>query len=225
MFPFLGYFQLIKAVDIFVFYDDVHFIKKGFINRNALLINGERRSFTIPCSKVSQNRLINRTELNFTEKDKLKFLRSIQLAYAKAPQFKEFYSLLDQFILSDDSKTISDFASQSIIFICKYLKVETKLLFSSDHFSDSRGMEKSTRLMKISKDLEATHYVNAIGGKELYDKDVFSNCNLILQFLEPKNIIYNQFKNEFIPWLSIIDVLMFNTVEESQYLLEKYNLV
>lgn len=84
-FPYLGYFQMFNAVDKFVLLDDVNFIMRGYINRNSILLNGKAHKFSIPLEKPSQNKLINETKLNFSLKDKENFLKTIQLAYKKAP--------------------------------------------------------------------------------------------------------------------------------------------
>lgn len=224
-FPYIGYFQLINSVDKFVFYDDVNFIKKGWIHRNNLLINNESFLFTIPCKAVSQNKLINQILLNFDNKEKLKFLRRVQLAYKNAKYFDTFYYKLESFILNDNSTTISELAGESIIFISDYLKIKTSFLYSSKNFSETINSDRQQRLINISKAEKTTTYINAIGGKELYSKIDFNKNGIDLKFLKTGSVAYKQFANEFIPNLSIIDVLMFNSKEEVKTYLNQYTLV
>ena len=97
-FPYLGYFQMFNAVDKFVLLDDVNFIMRGYINRNSILVNQKAHLFSIPLEKPSQNKLINETKLNFQEKDKENFLKTITLAYKKAPYYNDFYPVLEDII-------------------------------------------------------------------------------------------------------------------------------
>ncbi len=225
VFPYIGYFQLIKAVDKFVFYDDVHFIKKGWIHRNNILINGEANLFTIPCKKISQNKLINEVALNFDKKEKEKFLKKIAFAYKKAPYFSQFYPLLENFINKDTSYTISELASNSILFICEYLGINRDFCKSSIKHSESKGLEKQERLITICKKENANTYLNAIGGKELYNKNDFKKESIELKFIKPGSVVYTQFKNKFIPNLSIIDVIMFNTPEIILEIIDCYKFI
>src|SRR5690554_5438915 len=115
LFPYIGYFQLIQAVDKFVFYDDVNFIKKGWINRNRILINNKDLSFSVPLNKVSQNKTINETFLNLDtfEEWKEKFIKTIGQNYKKAPYFDGVSEVINN-ILNTKCNTISDLAIESV---------------------------------------------------------------------------------------------------------------
>jgi len=222
VFPYVGYFQLIQAVDTFVFYDDVNFIKKGWIHRNNILINNTSYLFTIPCKEISQNKLIKNIKLNFDIDERIKFLKRINLSYRKASNFCEFYPLLEEFIINDKSEYISQLACNSIKFICDYLGLKKKFEFSSICYSNSIGMEKQERLINIAQSLNANTYINASGGISLYDKKCFFNEDLDLKFLFSSDIKYQQYNSSFVPWLSIIDVVMFNSVKKTNELLNQY---
>lgn len=224
VFPYIGYFQMIKSVDVFVFYDDVNFIKGGWINRNRILLNGEAKYLTIPCKSISSNKPINDIEINYALKDYDNLLKNINQAYSKAPYFNEVYSLC-QSILEKRFKSVSELAIYSCMEISKYLDINTEFRVSSEKFQSSYGQDRSNRLIHIVKLLNGDSYINAIGGQELYDKDTFKREGIDLHFIKSLPIEYKQFNNEFVPWLSIIDVMMFNSVEDIQLLLEKYELV
>ncbi len=225
VFPYLGYFQLINAVDTFVFLNDVNFIKKGFINRNNILINGNKNRFTIPCKSISQNKLINKTILDFDAEAKSKFLKTLTFAYSKAPFFNDVFPLISYFITETASQSISEFAIESVKLVSNYLGLEKKWVLSSNSHSDSIEMSKEKRIINIAQKEKASVYINPIGGIELYSKIDFNNQNIQLNFLKSKEIHYKQFNNDFVPWLSIIDVLMFNKKDELAKLLSKFNLV
>jgi len=220
LFPYVGYWQLVNAVDTFVIYDDVNFIKRGYINKNSILVNNEPKSFTLELSKASQNKLINEIEVGSNSG---KILNIIEQNYSKAPYFNIVYPIFEEILLQDE-KNLAKFVGFSIESISEYLKISTKFIYSSNIDKDNnlRGQEK---ILEIAKKLEATNYINAIGGKELYNKDAFQKERIKLNFLETEQFEYQQFKNEFIPNLSIVDIMMFNSVEETQTILSRYKLV
>lgn len=222
--PYIGYFQLIQAVDAFVFYDDVNFIKSGWVNRNRILINGEAKYFTVPLLKASQNKLINEVEINTHSKEYLKLQKTIETAYKKAPYFELVIELIKE-LFSKRHTNVAEIAMESVKLVTEYLGLKTRFLISSVDFSDSKGMEKAERLIFICKQLNANTYINAVGGRELYSRETFSAHNIKLQFIQSKPVEYKQFNNKFVPWLSILDVLMFNSAEEVNKMLDEYELV
>lgn len=224
IFPYLGYFQLVNAVDDFVFYDDVNFIKQGWINRNNILINNSKTLFTIPLKKASSFTEIKDTELHpqLFNKWKRKFLKSISQAYAKAPYFNEVYALVENVLKSDG--TIAELAGNSVIKTFEYLNIKKKFYWSSKHFDQSKSLNRADRLIEICKNLKTDSYVNVKAGIELYDKSYFLEKGINLNFIENKLNEYPQLGYDFIPGLSIIDVLMFNTLEEVKMMLHDFKL-
>lgn len=208
LFPYLGYFNLVKASDYFVFYDDVNFIKKGWIHRNRIIINGHEHLFTVPLHKSGQNLLINQINISNYSEFRTDFIRKITFAYKKAPFFEHgLYYLNDVF--NDEFVNINELAINSVFKFCKLLEIETKFFRSSISFPETIGVGKAERLIQISHKLGVENYINAAGGKHLYCKEHFSNHGLNLQFLIPKLDEYTHFNSEaYKPGLSIIDVLM-----------------
>lgn len=223
--PYIGYFQLIKAVDKFVFYDDVNYIKQGWINRNNILLQGKASLFTIPLEKASSFTKINNVKLHpiLFDNWKVKFLRSIEQNYRKAPYFSDVYQLICS-VLEVDSDRIGVLAKDSVITVSKYLQLETEFVYSSDFYMNNE-LSGKFRVISICAKENALVYINPIGGQELYNKEDFLSQGLDLYFIQSKKQIYQQFKEEFVPWLSIIDILMFNSVEEIQLMLDEYNLI
>ncbi len=220
-FPYIGYFQMIKAVDTFVFYDDVNFIKNGWINRNRILINGQASYFTLQLKDASSFKLIN--EISFSD-NRNKLLKSIAVSYSKAPYFKDVFELIER-SFHVEVLNVASVAINSTVQIAKFLNLNTTFEISSEKYADTKGMDRTHRLIEICKRSDASTYINAIGGADLYDKSFFKEHGIELTFIKSKEIVYNQFKNDFVPWLSIIDVLMFNSVEEVQIMLDHYDLV
>lgn len=220
-YPYLGYFQMIHAVDKFVFYDDVNFINRGWINRNRILINNEPKYITVELLKASQNRLINEIEIG---NNKNKILSSISMAYKKAPQYKEVFPLIEA-CLSKDVQYIGELAIDSIVTVCKYLGLKTEFEVSSVLYADTKGLDKADRLIAICKKNNATNYINAVGGMEIYSKEYFDERGIKLSFIKNNLSEYKQYNDTFVPGLSIIDVLMFNHKDECLNMLNSYELV
>ncbi|MDE1208099.1 WbqC family protein [Tenacibaculum larymnensis] len=224
IFPYLGYFQLIKSVDVFVFYDDVNFIKRGWVNRNKILVNNKEKLISFPCIAASQNKLINEVTVDLNDKQYVKLLQTIKQAYVKAPYYSQVYPVIEEVFFSS-ATTIAELAIISIKAITAYLNLDTIFYNSSASFSSSKGVDKADRLITITKQLGADTYINAIGGTEIYTKDYFKENKVSLYFLEPELFNYKQFNEECIKGLSIIDILMFNDKEQVNEMLKNYDLV
>lgn len=224
LFPYIGYFQLIKAVDKFIIYDDVNFIQRGWINRNRILLNGQPHMFTIPCAKSSQNKLINEIAINLEPRSQKKLFKTFEHSYKKSPMYKEVIELLFE-AFSYEGKNLSDFLTNSIKLVCHYLKIKTELLKSSEKYNMNKGNDKADRLINITKSEGSIDYINSIGGLQVYDKEYFLNKGVRLSFLQPNLKEYKQFENVFVPGLSIIDALMFNDRERVVEMLNYYNII
>lgn len=218
--PYIGYWQLINAVDKYVIYDDVQFIKGGWINRNNILINGQKQLFNLLLSGASPNKLINEI---IVQDNQTKLIRTIELNYKKAPMFQQVFPLFLH-IMEHSDKNLAKFIGNSIVEISKYLSIETEFIYSSTLDKDN-NLRAQDKVLDICKMLNANKYINAIGGADLYTKDDFNKVGIELSFLETKIEPYKQFKNEFVPYLSILDVLMFNDVESINIMFNKYNLI
>ena len=222
IFPYIGYFQLINAVDKFVILDDVNFIMRGWINRNRILVNGKDYLFTIPLIKASQNKLIFECELaesNWKEK----LLKTIDLSYKKAPFFKDCFGIFSS-ILASEEVNLSKWLTFQLKTICKYLEIKTSIVDSSRVYSNPH-LSAQDKIIDICKLEKAQTYFNTIGGKHLYKTADFKINNIELHFLNTLPVRYHQFNAEFVPFLSIIDVMMFNNRNDIHNLLNKYELV
>lgn len=221
-FPFIGYFQLINAVDKFVFYDDVNFIKRGWINRNRIIVNNTVKYITIPLNKASQNKRINEIE---TCSDYSGVLKTVYMSYKSSPFFDDVYPFISK-CLNSNIESISELAINTILSTSKYLKIDTdKFEQSSLKYSNSIELKKEKRLIDICLENKAKTYINPLGGKDLYKKSDFKEYDINLYFIEPNLTNYKQYKNEFIPGLSILDILMFNSVDKIKEMLNDYKLI
>lgn len=223
-FPYIGYWQLINAVDKFVLYDDVNYINRGWINRNKILIDGQAKYFNMFLSGASQNKLINQIRIINSLKEQKHYLNILYSAYHKAPYYKTTIELLLE-IYNSGAETISEFNYNSIRKICNFLHINTDLLISSNIIKDTslKGEEKILNICRIQ---EATMYINPIGGKFLYHNKLFRKEGIDLRFIKSNNerCVYKQFDNDFIHSLSIIDMLMFVDKNSICDMLDNYEL-
>jgi len=219
-FPYIGYWQLINAVDTFIIYDDVNFIKQGYINRNSILQGQSSQRITLQLIGSSSNVLIKDIKVG---KNCKKLLKTIEQSYQKAPHFEMVFPLVKN-ILEAEEINLAKFLGNSLQNICNYLEIDTKIIYSSDIEKDNtlKGQDK---ILSICQNLKASKYINAIGGQELYSKEQFQKNNIELNFLQTEFTEYKQLTNDFIPYLSIIDILMFNSIDEVKVMLQRYELV
>ena len=221
-FPYIGYFQLIYAVDKFVFYDDVNYIKNGWINRNRILINNQPSYFTIQLKGASPFKLINQIE--FTD-NRAKLKKTIQIAYRKAPFFNQVFPIIEQ-CLDYETNSISKLAIKTIEETAKYMNVNTSFEISSYKYADTKELERTERIITLCRINNAQTYINASGGTDLYSKEEFQNKGISLFFIKPQLTEYKQYNTDrFIPGLSVIDVMMFNSVKEIHKMLNNYDLI
>lgn len=221
--PYIGYLQLLNAVDKFVLYDDVNFINKGWINRNNILVGGSSHLFTIPLQNASQNKLIKEISVSGDPNWKKKLLKTMQQAYQKAPYFSSTFDLLQE-VLQTQADTISELGLVSLRMTAQHIGIKTEIIPSSSIYSNTH-LKGQQRILSICNSESADHYINPIGGMELYDKNSFEESGIQLHFIKSKPFTYQQFSNSFVPWLSIIDVLMFNSPEEVQSQLLEFELI
>ncbi len=223
-FPYIGYFQLINAVDEFVVYDNIEFTKKGWINRNRILVNGSDSLFSLPIKKASDFLHIKDRFLADTwGVEKIKMLNRISESYRKAPYFSETYDLIERCLKFEDGN-LFNFIFNSIQEVIQYLNIDTKLFISSS-LNIEHNLKSDQKVMAICKVRGADKYLNPIGGLDLYDKEKFMKNNIELHFLNSNQNSYLQFNNEFIPSLSIIDVMMFNSKGQLKQHLNNYVLI
>jgi hypothetical protein len=223
-FPYIGYYQLLHSVDEFVIYDNIEFTKKGWINRNRILVNDADAMISLPLKKDSDFLHVKDRFLADTwEVDRKKMLNRITESYRKAPFFKETYEVLEKCILFED-RNLFNFIFHSIQTLVTHFSIDTKLTVSSTILINHQ-LKSAEKVIAICKEKGAGTYINPTGGVELYDKEQFKKNNLELQFQKSNNINYKQFNNKFVPWLSIIDVMMFNSKDEINSYLTSYSKV
>ena len=221
--PYIGYFQLLAAVDKFVLLDDVNYINRGWVNRNRLLLNGLAYTFTVPLCGASQNKLICDIELVSELKWRDKLTRTIQQAYCQAPCYARVSALIGC-LVNYPSVRLDEFLLNSIRQIVNYLSLDVEIV-STSRVYQNKHMKGKDRILDICRQERADVYINAIGGETLYDPGSFLKQGIQLKFLRPRLVSYPQGKGEHIPWLSILDVLMFNEPLAVRQMLAEMDLV
>ncbi len=222
--PYIGYFQLLNAVDEFILYDNIQFSKKGWVQRNRILRQGNEQLFSLPLKKDSDYLNINQRFLaDSYPKEKIKILRKIKSAYIRAPHFVKVQPIIEACFDFDDWN-LFNFIFNSIEIIRNYLQIETNLIISSD-ININESLSGRDRVISLCKVMKSKKYINAVGGQKLYDKNYFAKFDIDLQFINTKYFSYKQFDNEFVPNLSIIDLMMFNSLDQIKEFLTYYTLI
>lgn len=207
-FPYLGYFQLMAKVDSFVLFDDVHFINKGWINRNRINVGGAPHTITVPLKQASQNRLICNIELDDSTKWREKMLRTIEQSYVRAPWFEQVFPLIEG-IVRHDAPNLADYLHHSLTALRDHLRLSTGIVTTSRQYRNAE-LKAQERIIDICLKEHASVYVNASGGMELYSQAHFADRGLDLKFVQPTLEPYTCGRLAYVPGLSIIDVLMWN---------------
>lgn len=220
IFPYIGYFQLISAVDEFVVYDNIKYTKRGWINRNRFLLNGQSENFSIPLEKASDYATVVQRKISEGfNPDKL--INKFKGAYLKAPYYNETQNLLSDILYQSD-RNLFNFTYNSLTKICRYLNITTKMTISSDVKVD-HNLRSQDKVISICNAIKANTYVNPDGGRELYEFDAFQKNGIKLCFIQPSLTYYKQFNHPFVPSLSIIDILMFNSLDQTRNMLKDYS--
>lgn len=205
--PYIGYFQLIAAVDVFVVYDNIKYTKKGWINRNRMLLNGADAMFSLPLMKDSDSLNVVERELA-ADFNRDKLVNQFKGAYSRAPYFAQTFPMLER-IVRNKENNLFKYIHGSIVDACEHLGIKTEIRASSEIAIDHK-LKNQDKVLSLCQALGAHTYINAIGGIELYSRGEFNACGIELKFINSKPFEYAQFGNQFVPWLSIVDVLMFN---------------
>jgi len=212
-FPYIGYFQLIAAVDMFIVYDNIKYTKKGWINRNRMLQNGKDEMFSLPLKSGSDYLDVCERELA-ADFNRNKLLNQIKSAYRRAPYFSQTFPLVEKIVRYEDTNLFR-FLHHSITRTCEHLGMTTEIRASSGIAID-HDLKNQDKVLALCEAVGASTYVNAIGGMELYSKEAFQEKGVELKFIRSKPFEYSQFGDAFVPWLSIIDVMMFNPLDAIQ---------
>jgi hypothetical protein len=221
--PYIGYFNLMRAADEFVIYDNIQFSKKGWINRNRILVNGGDAFITIPLKKGSDFLDVkDRWIADTWPTDRRKLLNRVAGAYMKAPYFEDAYPVFEKCVLHEE-RNLFGFILNSLQEIKRYLEIETPFVVSSTLDVD-HSLRSQDRVMAICKSRRADEYINPIGGVGLYSRESFEQAGITLRFLQAGSGSYEQFGDAFVHSLSIIDVMMFNSRSELKQIVASYAL-
>lgn len=208
--PYIGYFQLIASVDQFIVYDNIKYTKKGWINRNRMLQNGSDVMFSLPLKKDSDSLDVVQRELA-GDFNREKLLNQFKGAYRKAPYFEQIMPLIEQIVRFEDNNLFA-YLHHAILKTCAHLGITTEIKKSSCIAID-HTLKNQDKVLALCEAVDASIYVNAIGGMDLYSKETFQEKGIELKFIQSKPFEYAQFGDAFVPWLSIVDVMMFNSQE------------
>ena len=220
LFPYIGYFQLIGASEIFVFNDDAQYIKGGWINRNRIPRDEKVSWITLPVARGAHQLPINQRRYRLEPANLRRFLYRIEASYRHAPQFEVIFPLIRK-IMSFEVDNVSLFNEHAVKRIACHLGISPEFRRSSE-LKKGRAARAQRRVIDICLEVGATRYINPIGGLHLYEAEEFGRHGIELYFLES---IVTSYRQVAASPLSIIDVLMFNSEEAISTMLQGYRLI
>ena len=221
-FPYIGYWQLIHAVERFVIYDDVNFIVRGWVNRNRILINGSPTYITVPLHQATQNKKICEIDLHSPPGWRDKLIRMVEITYRKAPHFSEVFPVVEK-IIRHETSSLTDYLVHQLHSLSLFMGIKTEFVVSSRCYKNDY-LSGQERILDICKRADADVYVNPQGGQQMYDWKSFKNAGVDLRFIIMRPIPYKQRAAGFIQNLSIIDSLMEVGPMEIKQHLDAYDL-
>jgi hypothetical protein len=205
-FPYIGYWQLIHAVDRFVIYDDVNYIKGGWINRNRVLINGEPAFITVPLCQPSSFKRICDISLQPSLLWRDKLARTVEITYRKAPFFTEVFPIIEK-LIRYEAGNLTDYLAHQLQTLTAFMEIKTEFVVSSRCYGNNE-LSSQERILDICKQEGASTYINPQGGQTLYDTEAFNSADIDLRFIVMRPLTYKQRTPGFVSFLSIIDTLM-----------------
>lgn len=217
--PYIGYFQLMSAANRFVVYDNIKYTKQSWINRNRIASHGQESFFTIPLKAGNDSADIVERSIagSFSS---IKMLNKFRGAYQKAPFFDETFPLLEK-VFTHDEENLFSFIFHSLHATAEHLSLPDNLVVSST-IPANHQLTGQDRVIAICNALGTTEYVNPEGGVDLYSRATFSQAGIELKFLQSRPLEYQQYCEPFLPRLSIVDVLMFNSRDSVTQLIREH---
>jgi hypothetical protein len=220
-FPYIGYFQLMKAVDVFVFYDDAQYMKGGWINRNRILVNGGPSWLTLPIRRASVTLPINQRHYLLDGGEISAIQQRLRDSYEEAPAYVASFPMLSELLNFEDSN-VAAYNKHLLAVLASRLDIKCRFVASSE-LDKTPGLKGQQKVVDICRRLGITHYINSIGGLDLYDPQIFRRAGIELSFLRARPVTYTQAGQPHVPFLAIIDVLMFNSFEQTKPLLNEFD--
>jgi hypothetical protein len=222
--PYLGYFSLLKHTNHFILLDEVQFIRHGWIERNRILKqNGDWQYIKVPLIKHSRDTLIKDIKIDNTKDWQNKLLAQLQHYKKKAPYYNAVIEVLNE-IFINEFKDITHLNKYALSTICNYLDINCTInIFSEMALKIEPVHEADEWALNICKALgDIKEYWNPPGGQSIFNKEKYDRQNIKLRFQSIKITEYRQLTNSFEPGLSIIDVMMFNSIDEINNMLDNY---
>ncbi|MCZ7401451.1 MAG: WbqC family protein [Candidatus Methanoperedens sp.] len=212
--PWMGYFEMIDSSDIYLVFDHVQFVKKSWQQRNQIKTPNGVIWLTIPVERGSRETRICDVKISYDNENSLeKHWKTITFAYQKAPYFKDYRDVFDN-IYSKKYTLLRDLNVDIIRAVCDILGIKTKIIFSSEINLNEENMGKEEKIINLCKRAGIKHLYDAKGAQDFLDESLFQKDGISITFQEFNHPIYEQLYGDFIPYLSVLD-LLFNEGENS----------
>jgi len=216
--PWRGYFDQIRKADLFIFYDDVQYDKHGWRNRNQIKTSQGKQWLTIPVhSRGAQIEKISINDIHivYDQPWNLDHLKTLHFAYNKAPYFKKYLPLLEQFYYRND-EFLADFTIELTIALARELGIDHTRFIRSSELEGIDG-QKTERLIQILKRVGATHYISGPSARDYIETDKFTAAHITLEYMAYEYPEYPQLYPPYDPMVSILDLMFMVGPDAAQY--------
>lgn len=216
-FPYLGYFQLMQKSDTWIVFDNVQFIDKGWINRNRILhpnIGKEWQYITLPLDNRKQFSKISSLRIKDSEEWEKNIFGKLSFYKKKAPYYKETIDFLS-YCFTHKQESLSGFLTSCLVKTAQLLDIKTDIYMQSKlEIPKKDASHPGQWALNISKELNAEEYINPLSGSYIFRPEEFFKHEIELKFLEPEIVPYKQDGRDFVSSLSLIDIMMWNDIDE-----------
>ena len=217
--PWRGYFHQIQKADIFIFFDDVQYEKRGWCSRNRIKTANGTQWLSIPV--LNKGSIIQNTPINEIEIDKSQNLwrekhrKTLRQSYGKAPFFAKYEQLLSDFYERDD-QLLADLTIDLTVALARELGIEKTKFRRASEFAAS-GV-KTGRLLFLLEKIGATHYITGAAAKSYIEEEKFKEAKIELEYMSYDYPEYEQFYPPFDGRVSILDTLFMKGGEAGKYI-------
>jgi len=205
--PWIGYFEMISSVDIFIVFDHVQFVKQSWHQRNRIKTPNGVTMLSLPVKNEKFNTKICDIKISYDNSNQLeKHWRVIEQSYKKSKYFKD-YEIIFKEIYSQKHIFLEELNVKIISAICTILEIETKFIYSKDIYIEDYGMDKNLDLINLCKSVGADFIYDAKGAETFLNKEIFTSHGVEIKFQEYEHPIYEQLWGDFVPYMSALDIL------------------
>lgn len=219
--PWRGYFDQIRRADLFIFYDDIQYDKHGWRNRNQIKTHQGKQWLTIPVHTkgVTQGVPIKEVRIDWSKPWAKSHLKSLTIAYSKAPHFKGHLPLLESIFQRRD-EFLAGFTIQTSVMLARALGFTSTRFLRSSELPNVEG-QKTDRVINVLKQVGATHYTCGPSASSYMEPEKFAQAGITFEYMAYNYPEYPQMYPPYDPFVSILDLMFMAGSEAGEYFVQQ----